>query len=104
MGYQRNFHFNGSVDPLECIFMAPLALFNEGVPAHFFHLVEVPMMRLPNVKMLLCWPSRIYIYGFVENRIFLEQFDRMGVPAHFTYALETKVQNLIDGTTRGCTR
>ena len=30
--------------------MAPLALFNEGVPAHFFHLMEVPTMRLPNVK------------------------------------------------------
>ena len=44
-----------SVDRLECIFMAPLALFNE----------EVPTMRLPNVKMLLCWPSRMHIYGSV---------------------------------------
>ena len=45
-------------------------------------------MRLPNVKMLLCWPSRIFMaslasYGFVENHTFLEQFVRMGVPAHF---------------------
>ena len=28
----------------------------------------------------------------------MEQFDSMGVPAQFTYALETKVRNLIDGT------
>ena len=39
---------------LECIFMAPLALFNEGVPAHFSRLMEAPTMRLPNVKTLLC--------------------------------------------------
>ena len=31
-------------------------------------------MRLPNVKILLCWSSRTQIYGFVENRKFLEQF------------------------------
>ena len=31
-------------------------------------------MRLPNVKILLCWPSRMQIYGFVENHTFLEQF------------------------------
>ena len=41
-------------------------------------------MRLPNVKILLCWPSRIQIYGFVENHKFLEQFVRMGVPAQFS--------------------
>ena len=41
-------------------------------------------MRLPNVKMLLCWPSRMQIYGFVENHTFLEQFVRMGVPAQFS--------------------
>ena len=35
-------------------------------------------MRLPNVKILLCWPSRMQIYGFVENHTFLEQFVRMG--------------------------
>ena len=29
----------------------------------------------------------------------MEQFVSMGVPAHFTYALYTKVRNLIDGTT-----
>ena len=28
--------FYSSVGPLECIFMAPLALSNDGVPAHFF--------------------------------------------------------------------
>ena len=32
--------------------MAPLTLFNEGVPAHLFCLMEVPTMRLPNVNML----------------------------------------------------
>ena len=41
-------------------------------------------MRLPNVKMLLCWPSRMHIYCFVENHTFLEQFVRMGVPAQFS--------------------
>ena len=41
-------------------------------------------MRLPNVKTLLCWPSRTQIYGFVENHTFLEQFVRMGVPAQFS--------------------
>ena len=41
-------------------------------------------MRLPNVKILLCWPSRMQIYGFVENHTFLEQFVSMGVPAHFS--------------------
>ena len=59
------FQFYGYVDPLECIFMAPLALFNEGVSGHFFHLIEAPMIRLPNAKMLLCWPSIMHIYGFV---------------------------------------
>ena len=32
----------------------------------------------------LCWPSRMQIYGFVENHTFLEQFVRMGVPAQFS--------------------
>ena len=40
-------------------------------------------MRLPNVKTLLCWPSRMQIYGSVKNHTFLEQFVRMGVPAQF---------------------
>ena len=31
-----------------------------------FHLMEAPTTRLPNVKVLLCWPSRMQI---------LEQFD-----------------------------
>ena len=64
--------------------MALLALSNAGVPAHFFHLMETPTKRLPNVRMLLCWPSRMQIYGFVENHTFLEQFVRMGVPAQFS--------------------
>ena len=66
MGYQDIFHFDDPVGPLECIFMALLALCNEGAPGHFFHLMEVPTTRLPNVKMLLRWPSRMQI---------LEQFD-----------------------------
>ena len=41
-------------------------------------------MRLPNVKILLCWSSRTQIYGFVENHTFLEQFVRMGVPTQFS--------------------
>ena len=41
-------------------------------------------MRLPNVKMLLRWPSRMQIYGFVENHTFLEQFVSRGVPAQFS--------------------
>ena len=64
--------------------MALLTLSDEGAPAHFFHFMEAPTMRLPNVKTLLCWPSRIQIYGFVENHTFLEQFVSMGVPAQFS--------------------
>ena len=64
--------------------MALLTLSNEGAPAHFFHLMEAPTMRLPNVKMLLCWSSRMQIYGFVENLTFLEQFVSRGVPAQFS--------------------
>ena len=41
-------------------------------------------MGLPNVKILICGPSRMQIYGFVENRTFLEQFVSMGVPAQFS--------------------
>ena len=40
-------------------------------------------MRFQNAKILLRWPSRIHVYGLVENHIFLEQFVSMGVPAHF---------------------
>ena len=65
--------------------MAPLALFNEGVRAHFFHLIKAPTMRLQSAKMLFCWPSRMHIYGFIENRTFLEQFVSMGVQDHFLY-------------------
>ena len=63
--------------------MALLTLSNARAPAHFFHLILAPTMRLPNEKMLLCWPSRMQIYGLVENHKFLEQFDSMGVPGHF---------------------
>ena len=41
-------------------------------------------MKLPSIKILLCWPSRMQIYGFVEKRTFLEQFVRMGVPAQLS--------------------
>ena len=27
-------------------------------------------MRLPNIRMLLHWPSRMHIYGFVRNLTF----------------------------------
>ena len=80
-----NYQFYGSVGPLECIFIALLALSNEGAPAHFFHLIEASTMRLSNVKILLCWPSRMQIYGFVENHTFLEQFVSRGVPAQFSF-------------------
>ena len=83
-GYQHILQFYGSVGPLECIFMALLTLSNAGAPARFFHLMEAPTMRLPNVKILICWPSRMQIYGFVENHTFLEQFVSMGVPAQFS--------------------
>ena len=65
--------------------MALLALFNEGVPAHFYHLKEAPMMRLQNVKILLCWSSRTRVYGFVEITHFFERFVSMGVPAQFSF-------------------
>ena len=50
-------------------------------------------MRLPNAKTLLCWPSRMQIYGLVENHTFLEQFvsrgyqdifSNLGVPGQFS--------------------
>ena len=63
--------------------MALLTLSNEGAPGHCFHLMEAPTMRLPNAKTLLCWPSRMQIYGLVENHTFLEQFVSRGVPGHF---------------------
>ena len=43
--------------------------FNEGAPGHFFHLMEVPTMRLPNVKMLLHWPSRVQISQQLDGTI-----------------------------------
>ena len=41
-------------------------------------------MRLPNIKMLLRWPSRMQIYDFVESHTFLEQFVSVGVRDHFS--------------------
>ena len=41
-------------------------------------------MRLPNVKTSLHWPSRMQIYGSVEDHTFLEQFVSRGVPAQFS--------------------
>ena len=70
--------------------MAPLALFNEGVPAHFFHLMEVPTMRLPNVKMLLRWPSRMHIYGSVGPF----QWGGGGIPGHFFHLMEVPTMRL----------
>ena len=84
-GYRHIFQFDGNVGPLECIFMAPLAPNQRGVKFNFFHLMEAPTMRLPNVKMLLRWPSRMQTYGFVENHTFLEQFDSMGYQHIFQY-------------------
>ena len=52
-------------------------------PTHFSHLILTPTMRPTNAKTLLCWPSRMRIYGFVENHTFFEQLVRMGVPAQF---------------------
>ena len=75
--------------------MALLALSNEVAPAHFFHLMETPTMRLQNIKILLCWSSRMQIYGFVENHTFLEQFVSMGVPAQFSnLGVPTQFSNL----------
>ena len=41
-------------------------------------------MRPSNVKILLCWPSRMQIYGLVENHTFCEQFVTRGLPGHFS--------------------
>ena len=65
MGVPRHFPFFGYVGPLECTFMALLALFNERVPGHVFHLIKAPKMSLPSIKILLHWPSRMHIYGLV---------------------------------------
>ena len=62
--------FNEGVPGHLPILWLTVALFNEGAPAHFFRLMEAPTMRLPNVKMLLRWPSRMYIYDFVSDRTF----------------------------------
>ena len=49
------------------------------VDQYFGNLMEVPTTGLPNVKMLLCWPSRMQI---------LEQFDE---------TIEWKVTERSDG-------
>ena len=46
--------------------MTPLALFNEGVPAHFFRLMEVPTMRLPNVKCCSVGPLECIFMALFE--------------------------------------
>ena len=60
------------------------------------------MMRLPNVKMLLRWSSRMQIYGFVENHPFLEQFVSMGVPRHFQFdgTIEWKATEQSEGASK----
>ena len=80
-GYRHIFQFYDSVGPLECIFMAVLTLSN----AHFFHLIETSTMRLPDVKILVGWPSRMQIYGFVENHTFLERFVSRGYQDIFQF-------------------
>ena len=47
------------------LFMATLTLQNAYLWLH-----RPFLMKLPNVKMLLRWPSRMHIYGFIENRTF----------------------------------
>ena len=69
-GYQCNLHFYGYVGPLECIFMAPLALFNEGVPAHFFHLIVAPTMRLQNAKHCSVGPQECIFMALFEITYF----------------------------------
>ena len=73
-----------------------MALFNEGAQGHFFHLMEVPTMRLPNIKMLLRWPSRMQILEQFDGTIEWKATERS---EGASYALEPKVRNLIDGTT-----
>ena len=61
--------------------MAPLTLFNEGVPT----------MRFQNAKMLLRWLFIMHIYGSVGplKSIFMASLALFneGVPAHFTFVL-----------------
>ena len=49
-------------------------LLNEGAQGHFFNLKEVPTTRLPNVKMLLRWSSRMHICCFVEIALYLSLY------------------------------
>ena len=48
-------HIYCSVDPLECIFMAPLTLFNEA-PKH----KNVALLALYNAYLWLCLKSHIF--------------------------------------------
>ena len=72
-GYQDICIYYGSVGPLECIFMAPLALFNEGLRAHFFFAfiginVKAPKRKhiaplaFYNAYLWLCLKSHIFLY------------------------------------------
>ena len=64
--------------------------------------MEAPTIRLPNVKILLCWPSRMQIYGFIENHTFLEQFDSMGYQHIFQYdrTIEWKATERSEGASK----
>ena len=59
-------------------------------------------MRFPKVKILLRWPSRMHIYGFVENHTFLEEFVSMGVPVYFQFdgAIEWKATERSEGASK----
>ena len=70
--------------------MASLALFNEGVPAHFFHLIEAPTMRLPNIKMLLCWPLECIFMASLKIAHFWSNLIGGGTSAFF-YMVVTKM-------------
>ena len=71
-GYWDIFQFYGYVGPLECIFMAPLALFNEGVPGHFSPYGGTPdeapkrknvaLFAFYNAYLWLCLKSHIFQY------------------------------------------
>ena len=72
-GYQDIFHFYGYVGPLECIFIALLALSNEGVPGHFFSpyggthdealkCKNVALLAFYNAYLWLCLKSHIFQY------------------------------------------
>ena len=59
-----------------------------GVPAHFFHLMEASIRRLPNVKTSLRWPSRFHIYCSVG-------LSNEEVRAHFSLCLYLCTMHLL---------